>query len=271
LQTLSEIRALLAERGLRPRRRFGQNFLHDKNQLRRLVDASGACAGDLVLEVGPGTGTLTEALVDAGAEVIASEIDNDLASIIEERLGERVTLVRGDCLARGRSLAPAIVEALGARPFRLVANLPYQVASPLMITLLLDHPACTGQFVTIQKEVADRLLAPPGTKAYGPLGIIAQVLGTIEPIAVLPPSCFWPAPAVTSAMVAIRPRPQGAVEHPHELARFITMLFGRRRKQLGAILGRDLAWPSGVTAELRPEALSPEQLVALWAEARDDH
>ena len=132
MQTLSEIRALLDSRGLRPRKRFGQNFLHDKNQLRRLVDASGVGEGDVVLEVGPGTGTLTEALLERGARVIASEIDEDLAGISEERLGDRVTLVRGDCLGGRRTLAPAIVAAIDGRSFTLVANLPYQAASPLM-------------------------------------------------------------------------------------------------------------------------------------------
>jgi len=102
MQTLSEIRALLAERGLRPRHRLGQNFLHDKNQITRLVDAADVGSGDLVLEVGPGTGALTEALLERGAEIVACEIDRDLAGILRDRLGDRISLVEGDCLAVGR-------------------------------------------------------------------------------------------------------------------------------------------------------------------------
>jgi 16S rRNA (adenine1518-N6/adenine1519-N6)-dimethyltransferase len=264
VQSLSEIRALLAERGLRPRKRFGQNFLHDKNLLGKLVEAAAVAPGDVVLEVGPGTGTLTEALLDAGAEVVVSEIDEDLADLIEDRLGERVTLVRGDCLPRQRTLAESIVAALGDRPFKLVANLPYQVASPLMTALLLDMPGCTGQYVTIQNEVADRLLAPPGGKTYGPLGIIVQALAEVARLAKLPASCFWPAPQVTSAMVSIVPRAAHGVEDPAAFARFVTELFGKRRKQLGTTFGRDRAFPDGVTADQRPETLAIDQVVALW-------
>ena len=105
-----------------------------------------------------------------------------------------------------RPLHPQIPVWPGDRPFKLVANLPYQVASPLMAALLLDHPHCTGQFVTIQKEVADRLLAGPGSKAYGPLGIIIQALGEVRKIAAVKPASFWPQPKVTSAMVSITPK-----------------------------------------------------------------
>ncbi|MHC4966559.1 MAG: 16S rRNA (adenine(1518)-N(6)/adenine(1519)-N(6))-dimethyltransferase RsmA [Planctomycetota bacterium] len=250
MQTLSEIRAILAERGLQPRPRLGQHFLHDKNQLRRLVEAAQVKPGDLVLEVGPGTGTLTEALLEAGAEVVACEIDAGLASVIADRLGGRVRLVEGDCLDRGRSLNPALIEALADRPFMLVANLPYQVASTLMGALLVRHPQCRGQFVTIQKEVADRLRARPSTKRR---------------IANVAPSCFWPQPKVTSSMFALRPRADHGLEDPAALSEFVTKLFAARRKQLGTILGRAAStWPEGVTADLRPEALTVEQIVALW-------
>ncbi len=268
MQTISEIRALLAERGLRPKSRFGQNFLHDKNQLAKLVAAAGVTPGDVVLEIGPGTGTLTETLLDAGAEVVACEIDEDLSRIIEDRFGPRVTLVRGDCLARQRRLADAVVAALAGRPFRLVANLPYNVASPLMATLLLGHPACTGQFVTIQREVADRLTGAVGTKAYGPLGIIVQTLATVRRIATVKPASFWPAPKVTSAMVAIVPRAEVGLDDPADFARFVHELFGTRRKQLGTIFGRERDWPRGVTPDMRPERLELPMIRALYASVR---
>jgi len=270
LQTLSEIRALLAGRDLRPKHRLGQNFLHDQNQLRRLINAAHLSRGDVVLEVGPGTGTLTEALLEAGAEVIACELDENMASIVEERLP--IEVIRGDALVRQRELNPAIVTRINGRPFKLVANLPYQIASPLMTTLLIDHPNCVGQFVTIQKEVADRLTAGPSTKAYGPLSVIVQAFADVGRIGTLSPSCFWPEPEVTSAMVGIAPiderRRAEWGGHEREFARFVTELFTKRRKQLGTIIGRaHPAWQAlaglGITPQMRPEALRVEQHVAL--------
>ena len=269
VQTLSQIRQLLDERGIKPKHRLGQNFLHDKNQLTKLLDAAQVTSGDLVLEVGPGTGTLTSALLERGAQVIACEIDHDMAAIIREVFEEStaLTLIQADALEKGRRLNSAIVDALNGKPFKLVANLPYQIASPLMSALLIDHRNCLGEFVTIQKEVADRLLAAPGTKEYGPLSIIVQAFGEVKRIGTLAPSCFWPPPEVTSAMVAITPREDSAIPHRdrREFARFTTDLFTKRRKQLGTIFGRQREqWPSGVTPDLRPEALSPQQVIALW-------
>ncbi len=284
MQTISEIRALLDARGLRPKRRLGQNFLYDKNQLAKLVAAAEVKAGDVVLEVGPGTGTLTEALLEAGAEVIACEIDNDLADLIEDRLGppdaSRFTLIRGDCLGKSRTLNPDIIEAIAGRKFKLIANLPYQIASPLMVALLVDHPNCLAQFITIQKEVADRLLATPSTKAYGPLTIITRAVAEVKKIAILKPTCFWPPPKVDSAMVALSPSPFGRGARgeglPNEgctlstpdsrraFTRFITKLFTKRRKQLGTIFGRDRTFPEGVTPDMRPEVLTISQHIALW-------
>jgi 16S rRNA (adenine1518-N6/adenine1519-N6)-dimethyltransferase len=264
-QTLGEIRALLAARGLRPRHRFGQNFLHDKNVLAKLVEAASIAPGDVVLEVGPGTGTLTEALLDAGAVVVACEIDRDLAAILAERLGPRITLVVGDCLEKGRRLGAPVRAALAGRPFTLVANLPYNVASALVTALLVEDEGCRGLYVTIQREVADRLLAPPGTREYGPLGVIVAAVADVRRVATVPASCFWPEPEVTSAMVAIVPSEARRPADPRAFARFVTALFGKRRKQIGAILGRDRPLPPGVTGDLRPEALTIVQLVALHA------
>ncbi len=279
MQRLSEIKSLLAERGLRPRKRFGQNFLHDQNLLGKLVDAADVQPGDLTLEIGPGTGTLTEALLERGADVVACELDEGLADLIESRLGDRVRLIRGDCLGRGRSLSPAIVEALDGRPFVLIANLPYQIASPLMVELLLNHPACGGQWITIQDEVADRLLAEPGTSQWGPLGIIVQWAGEVTRLASLPPSCFWPEPGVSSAMVAIRPRPRprtptrsGDIDPP-SFARFVTTLFTTRRKQLGGVLGRDCVQHAGIDPTVRCERLNVaalEMLYRSWQETARD-
>jgi 16S rRNA (adenine1518-N6/adenine1519-N6)-dimethyltransferase len=271
-QTLGEIREELAARGIRPKHRFGQNFLHDHNQLRRLVAASGAAAGDLVLEVGPGTGTLTETLLDAGCEVVACEIDRDMAEIVRtrnaHRLGAgagRVTVLLADCLDGKHALGSEAFAALGGRPFTLVANLPYQAATPLMATLLERHPECRGQFATIQREVADRLLAGAGDDAYGPISVTMALRAQVELVAVLSPGCFWPAPKVTSAMVAIRPRAGGGVPEPWgEFGAFVQRVFGQRRKQLGAILGRDAVAAAGFDPVRRPETLAPAEWIDLW-------
>ncbi len=268
MQTLTEIRAVLAEHGLTPRRRLGQHFLHDKNLLGRLVEAAGINRGDLVVEIGAGTGSLTEALLERGAEVVACEIDPGLAAIVRQRCGSRLELIEGDCLGAGRRLSEPLQQALGSRSFSLVANLPYQAASTVIVTLLAHHRECHGQFVTIQQEVAQRLTASPGTKEYGALSVIVGALADVATIASLPPTCFWPQPKVASMMIAITPRPHHGIDDAQDLARFTTALFGKRRKQLGTIFGRTTSWPEGVTPQQRPEALSVGQIVALWRETR---
>lgn len=268
MQTLSEIRSILAERGLQPKKKLGQNFLHDQNQLRRLLDAASITSGDLVLEVGPGTGTLTEALLDRGAQVLACELDRDMASILEDRLGTRITLIRADCLAGSRALAPEVLAALNDKPFTLVANLPYGAASPL-ISLLATHDQCLGQYVTIQKEVADRLIAQPGTRAYGPLTIFVRAFADVRLLGTLSAACFWPAPKVESAMVSITPRQERPHVEPAHFGRFVHALLSKRRKQLGTILGRDSARPEGIDATVRPDALSVEAILDLYALNQD--
>tara|TARA_B100001059_G_scaffold195821_1_gene200461 strand:+ start:6891 stop:7679 length:789 start_codon:yes stop_codon:yes gene_type:complete len=255
---------LLAERGLKPLKRFGQNFLHDHNQLRKLVDAADLSPGDLVLEVGPGTGTLTEALLEKEARVIAAEIDEGLADLMRDRFGDRIQLIRGDCLATGRRLSDPIREAIGDSSWRLVANLPYQAASPLMIELLLNHPHCQGQYVTIQREVAERLNASPGDRQRGPLGILATTFGEVDRIGDIPGSCFWPAPKVTSSMVSIRPRSSRPDLDGNAFARFISLLFAKRRKQLGSIFGRSTVLPDGIDPIWRAEVLTDQQLMMLF-------
>lgn len=272
MQTLAEIRALLASRGLSPKKSLGQNFLIDQNLVRKLADAAGVGSGDLVLEVGPGTGVLTEHLLERGCEVIAVELDSQLAAFLHERLvesgahDERLTLIEGDCLASKRSLNLDAARALGGRPFTLVANLPYGAATPLMITLMADHPECGGQFVTIQREVVDRLLAQPGTSDYGAVSVISALGFERERLATLPPSCFWPRPGVTSGMLGLRARP-GALDgvDRRKLVDGVQVLFSSRRKQIGGVLRRmgiDKL-PDGIEASERVDSLTPEQLVSL--------
>ncbi len=303
MQSLSQIKSLLDSRGLAPKRSLGQNFLVDHNLLRKLIDAAGVQPADLILEVGPGTGVLTEELLarvgDAG-RVIACELDDSLAAMLRERAAarefshaDRLTVIHADCLESKGQLSVPLRTALTAfRPnaecltpnakpliptplaprtasnspphFRLVANLPYGCATPLIITLLLQYPACSTLAVTIQNEVADRLLAPPRTPDRGMLSVIAQAFAHVERVATLPRECFWPRPDVTSAMVLLRRHPTPPVTDPLAFAEFCKRLFAQRRKQLGGVLGRHTQWPGGTSAQSRAEELSLPQILELF-------
>ncbi len=270
MQTLAQIKEMLESRGLAPRHSLGQNFLVDHNLIRKLVDASGVSAGSLVMEVGPGTGVLTEELLERGCRVVACELDRGLAAMLRERWGahDRFTLIEGDCLAGKGAVNPELIAAMGNGPYTLVANLPYGAATPFMLALLVDHPMCRSMHVTIQKEVADRLLASPRTDAYGPISIVAQALARVERVATLPRECFWPRPDVTSAMVSLTRRDDPLTSRGREFADFCQEMFSKRRKQLGSVLGRDHAFPEGVAPENRIEELSIERAVALFESAR---
>jgi 16S rRNA (adenine1518-N6/adenine1519-N6)-dimethyltransferase len=271
MQSLSDIRRMLESRGLTPRRAFGQNFLTDHNLIRKLVDASGVGPGDTVLEVGPGTGTMTEEVLARGCRVVAAEIDRGLCVLLREhfeKFGDRFTLVEGDCLESKRAFTPALLAALGGGPFRLVSNLPYSAATPIIGTLLASHPECSGLFVTIQREVADRLAAAPGSDDYGALSVLAQAAAAVSVIAMLPPECFWPRPEVHSAMVAITRLPAPLTPHVGALGEFAQRLFEKRRKQLGSVLGRDLRWPAGVQSTDRAETLTVPQIIELFDQCR---
>ena len=278
MQTLADIKLLLESAGLSPRKSLGQNFLIDKNLIGRLLDAAKLTPGELVLEVGPGTGTLTEGLLERGCRVVACELDRGLAEMLRTRVptlpmpgaATNFTLIEGDCLGKHRSLNADAAAALGAgaEPFKLVANLPYAAATPLMLTLLINHPQCSLQAVTIQKEVAERMAAKPGTDAYGALSIVAQAMAEIATVATLPPECFWPRPDVTSAMVLVTRRATPLTADPAGLLDLCQRMFAQRRKQIGTTLGRATALPAGITADQRPETLSVQQFVQLQESLR---
>lgn len=274
MQTLTQIKEMLESRGLSPKRSLGQNFLIDHNLIRKLVDEVGVGSGDLVLEVGPGTGTLTEELLSRGCEVVACELDDDLAAMLDERRGEieggaKLTVIHADCLEDKQtlagSLAAALREKLAAREesqrrFFLVANLPYGAATPLIMTLLTDWPMCVKMGVTIQREVVDRLAAPVRSPDRGALSVVAQALCEIKRVATLPKECFWPRPEVTSAMATLSRLEQARTADARRLSAVCRVIFSQRRKQLGSVLGRGFAWPEGVAPTVRAEELSVEQV-----------
>lgn len=275
VQTLTDIRAMLEAHGLFPKHRFGQNFLHDHNQLRKIVEAADIAPGDVVLEVGPGTGALTEWLLETGARVLAVEIDPDMRAVLEDRLSplfaERFALCMTDVLAGKHEMSPLVLDALRSMgsgeipPFKLIANLPYNVASPLLLNLACDYPQMSHAVVMIQREVADRLIADPGSKTYGPLGIMLQVTCETQIVSTLPPECFWPRPKVASAVVRIVRRDKPLTDNLPRFSKVLHEVFAQRRKQIGSLLGRDHAWPAGITATDRAEQLTVEQLIELAA------
>ena len=276
MQTLSQIQAMLAAAGTQPKKRFGQNFLHDHNQLRKIVEAARLSQNDVVLEVGAGTGTLTEAVLETGARVLAVEIDDDLVGILHQQVGDandRWRLVHADVLAGKYQVNPAMLEALAdfageTKTYSLVANLPYNVASPLLVNLAMVESMVMKQAVVmLQHEVVERLVAGPavpgGHRLYGPLGIVLQAMYDIEVVTRLPPSCFYPQPKVASSVARLVRRPVALTKDVVGFSDLVHHLFGKRRKQLGTILGREKVLLAGMDSTARPETLSIEQIEAL--------
>ncbi len=269
-QTKHEIQSLLSSAGMQPRHRFGQNFMIDQNLVRVIADAGNVQAGDQVLEVGPGTGTLTEELLRRGACVIAVEIDRDLARLLREKFADepRFVLIEGDALSSKHALNEQI---LAHRPAKLIANLPYNIASPLIIELLIAGVELL--VFTVQKEVADRLRAPAGSEAYGPLSVIAQQLARVEVLRTLPPQAFWPAPKIESALVRMT-RENRIGDQAAAFSRFVQKLFSFRRKTLKRALiqaeldAEVMLKATSIDPQHRPEVLTGEQLLALFEASR---
>jgi 16S rRNA (adenine1518-N6/adenine1519-N6)-dimethyltransferase len=270
MQSLTRIKELLEMAGHGPKKALGQNFLIDQNLINKLIDRAGVGEGDLVLEIGPGTGALTEGLLERGCRVVACELDTDLARVLRETLGaeygDRLQVIEGDCLAGKKALNSDVESALRDEEFTHVANLPYHAATPVMMTLMTRHANCTGMYVTIQREVVDRFAAHAGSKAYGMVSVVAQCLGKVEMIAKLGAGCFWPSPGVESAMMGWT-RDTGLVggEDPEWWVRFsehAQVLFQSRRKKLGGVVkkavGGEIVWPAGVSGDDRVDGLDPE-------------
>ena len=272
-QTKNEIQAILAAAGTEPRHRFGQNFMIDQNLVRLVADAGEIEPDELVIEVGPGTGTLTEELLARGARVLAVEIDRDLAGALRERFADsgRFTLIQGDALAGKHELNRDIKAHLSsaAGHAKLVANLPYNIASPLVIELLIAGVGLLA-FV-VQKEVADRLKGNEGSDDYGPLTVMARLLARVEVLRKLPPGAFWPAPKVDSSLVRMtRDNRIGDPRRATAFSRFVHEVLSARRKTLRKALDRAGRDPQSVLAavkvdgNVRAEQLPPETFLAMF-------
>jgi 16S rRNA (adenine1518-N6/adenine1519-N6)-dimethyltransferase len=258
----SELRALADQLGLRPTKRLGQNFVHDANTVRRIVAAADLAADDVVLEVGPGLGSLTLALLGAVDRVLAVEIDPLLAralpATVADRARERADALRiltADALRVGRA---EIVEAAGGlEPTALVANLPYNVGVPVLLHLLAELPSLRRGLVMVQAEVADRLAAPPGTRCYGIPSVKAAWFAEVRRAGLVPRGVFWPMPNVDSGLVALVRRPPPSTVPREQVFTLVDAAFAQRRKTLRAALA---SWAgSAATAEqtLRTAGVDP--------------
>ena len=242
-QTLSYLTRRFKESGVRPRTRIGQNFLIDLNLQRVLLEAAELGADDVVLEVGTGTGSLTRLMAQVAAHVVTVEVDRQLFQLAgEELLGlDNVTMLQLDALKNKNRLNPAMLDAiaarLGAAPGRrlkLVANLPFNVATPILGNLLSLPAPPHLMAVTIQKELADRITASPGCKDYGALSIWIQSQCRVELVRELPPTVFWPRPKVTSAIIrAVSDETlRGRIADREFFHGFVRAMFFHRRKFL---------------------------------------
>ncbi|KIU18868.1 MULTISPECIES: 16S rRNA (adenine(1518)-N(6)/adenine(1519)-N(6))-dimethyltransferase RsmA [Mycobacteriaceae] len=199
----TEIRHLAKELDFRPRKAFGQNFVHDANTVRRIVSASGVNRQSHVLEVGPGLGSLTLALLDRGAKVTAVEIDPVLARQLPTTIAEHSHSEIGRLTVLNRDVLDLVPSDLDEQPTSLVANLPYNVAVPAILHLLSEFPTIRTVMVMVQAEVAERLAADPGTKDYGVPSAKVRFFGNVRRYGMVSPTVFWPIPRVYSGLVRI--------------------------------------------------------------------
>ena len=284
LLAAGDIRGIADRLGVRPTKRLGQNFVVEQGTVRRIATLAGVRAGDLILEVGPGLGSLTLALLEAAvavgdASVVAVEIDPVLAAELPKTIAERapeyagrVDVVAADALTVG--------EAEVGRPTVLAANLPYNVAVPVVLNLLAALPSLQRGVVMVQAEVADRMCAGPGSRVYGAPSAKLAWYATAKPAGTVPRSVFWPVPNVDSKLVAFtRHEPPASTASRAEVFAVVDAAFGQRRKTLRAALGGWAGSPAAAEALLRAAAVDPgargEALAiddfARIAAARGDH
>jgi len=289
MQSKHQIQHLFSREGIWPRKNLGQNFLIDLNLLQLLVNSACIERRDCVLEVGCGTGSLTVLLAERAGRVVAVEVDGGLAKIAKQELAgfENVEVINTDILESKHTLSKVVLEAVGSGRlecsgrFLLVANLPYNVGCPVMMNLVTGNLTADAMFVTVQKEVAERMCAGVGSRCYGTLSIILSAVGDVKMMRVLKPSVFWPQPEVDSAMVSFI-RSTDKAERITDLEFFcgiVGLFMGHRRKMLkscvkfaeGKLAGID-NWDEifercEIEPTNRPGQMRPEDYIAISNQA----
>ncbi|HKJ71707.1 MAG TPA: 16S rRNA (adenine(1518)-N(6)/adenine(1519)-N(6))-dimethyltransferase RsmA [Gammaproteobacteria bacterium] len=254
----------------RPRKRFGQNFLVDANIVGKIVEAMAPAAADRMVEIGPGQGALTGALLERVDHLDAIEVDRDLAPEVAGLAGpERLTVHAADALR----FDFADLSAARGGPLRVVGNLPYNISSPLLFHLLGQLPAVADMHFMLQQEVVDRLAAAPGSKTYGRLSVMVQAQCRVTPLFRVPPGAFYPVPKVSSAVVRLQPNPADAPRprDPEVFRSVVAQAFQARRKTLRNAL-KGLCPPeclraAGIDPGARAETLTVADFIRLADEA----
>lgn len=251
----AEVRAFAAELDVTPTKKLGQNFVHDANTVRKIVALAGVTAGDVVLEIGPGLGSLTLGLLEADATVLAVEIDGRLAAKLPDTAATfqpdgRLTVIHSDALE---------ITELPATPTHVVANLPYNVSVPVLLHLLETFPSLRSALVMVQAEVGYRIAAEPGSKVYGVPSIKAAWWGNWSVAGSVSRQVFWPVPNVDSVLVRFEQRePLGDDELRRRVFALVDAAFGQRRKMLRQSLSAVFGDSAGATAALEAAGVSPE-------------
>ncbi len=251
------------------RKSLGQHFLNDRRILGRIADALHLTGSETVLEIGPGRGALTDILVERAGRLIAIEYDRALAEMLRQRYARRSNVL----IAEGDVLQVALGE-LAAGPYVLVGNVPYYITTPILFHALVP-PRAERAVYLVQKEVADRLSAAPGTKEYGALTVNVAAYATAQTLFKVPASAFSPPPKVESAVVRVTPRTESlvSVDEERSFRMLVQGAFGMRRKQMRRVIrslraldvaaAEDVLERSGIDPDARPETLSPEQFARL--------
>ena len=267
--------AVLQKYQIRFQKRFGQNFLIDPHVLEKIIAGAGISNEDMVLEIGPGIGTMTQYLAEAAGKVVAVEIDRNLLPVLGDTLAgyDNVRVISGDIMKL--DLLQLVREENGGRPIKVAANLPYYITTPIIMKLFEESVPLDNVTVMVQKEVAARMKAGRGSKDYGALSLAVQYYAEPYIVANVPRNCFIPRPNVDSAVIRLTRLPHPPVDPQDEALMFaiIRASFGQRRKTLvnsvsaGTDISReDLAWAleaAGLPAAVRGEALSLEQFALL--------
>jgi 16S rRNA (adenine1518-N6/adenine1519-N6)-dimethyltransferase len=269
--TPGEIRQILTSANIKLTKSLGQNFLHDRNQLRRIIEAAELTSDDRVLEIGPGLGALTQPLLQK-APVLAIEKDKRLYDILRQRLADepRLTLIQADALDYLRAHP---IDWSDSAPWKVVSNLPYSVGTAILVDLAKAPRKPDRMTVTVQHEVAQRIASAPATESYGVLSLLLQLIYEPQTLFLIPGTCFFPAPDVDSACVTLVRRPTLLLEAPCYPAfeKIVKRGFSQRRKMMMKLLKSD--WPApqlaevfsqiGLSTETRAEHVSLEQFIAL--------